>query len=941
MKIPVLSLLLLLSFELPAQILKNIKNKVINDGKAKAKAEVRSTMRDQVQNYRAQFDSTDFDYALLLSDNSGLFNVKKKGEFGNKFMNLRNISKSIRDLDLSDEENARVNLEMGQAAFASEKFFFAEQKFNAARHYFEKAYMLNDFGYLKTIANQGLLYTTMGRFSLAEKYTTQALELRQEKLGETNMAVAASFNNYGVLHYNLGQYNEAEKDFEKALSVIRANRMEAAMPQSIVLNNQAMLYQSVGRYDQAEKILLQSIQVATKIENKTSRNLLLFLSNLALLYQQTGKYAEAEKIYMGLESRFDKTKPEYANLLNNVATLCLLMKRPDKVEDLLKRSSNIFRTTLTEESPAYAKVISDLGNFYRYEGRYAEAKPVLERALAIRHSTLNVDHPLYVQSQEDLAILHWKMKNYELAYGFYHDVMEKSLDFINRYFPPMSEAEKAKYLDVLAPRFERFYNFALEAAPFKKGLYLEMLEYRLATKGLLLSSVRKITESILASGNENLVSDYRTWIDRKEELTRLYVYSKEELTEQSINIDSLENVVNVMEKSLSQRSTDFARLYFTAKTGIAELQSKLRGDDAVVEIVRIRRFDQVLNDQSSYVAMVVTKDKPDPAVVLIENGRDLETLHFKAYRRSMINKVNDENSYKHFWEAIENEVKGKKKLYVSLDGVYNQVSLYALKRPGGDYLINQYDIVLLGNSRDLVLNEQSKGSPAAKRATLIGYPDYGSEQIPELPATKTEVDAINQLLKSSGYQVVEYTQQSATETNLKAAKKLAILHIATHGYFLQDVEKASWPIGVHADNARDNVLLRSGLMLTGASESARQSAGLDSSSNGIITSYEAMNLDLQGTSLVVLSACETGLGEIRAGEGVYGLQRAFLVAGAEAIVMSLWKVNDASTQELMNLFYTNWIKSGDKQKAFKQAQLQLMAKYKQPYYWGAFVMMED
>ena len=173
------------------------------------------------------------------------------------------------------------------------------------------------------------------------------------------------------------------------------------------------------------------------------------------------------------------------------------------------------------------------------------------------------------------------------------------------------------------------------------------------------------------------------------------------------------------------------------------------------------------------------------------------------------------------------------------------------------------------------------------------------------------------------------------------AKEVSILHIATHGYFLKDVEKTSWPIGVQADYAKDNVLLRSGLMLTGASETEKLKTGLDSSNNGIITSYEAMNLDLKGTNLVVLSACETGLGEIKAGEGVYGLQRAFLVAGAEAIVMSLWKVDDAATQLLMNNFYANLIKIGDKQKAFKQAQQQLMTKFNQPFYWGAFVMMEN
>jgi CHAT domain-containing protein len=114
---------------------------------------------------------------------------------------------------------------------------------------------------------------------------------------------------------------------------------------------------------------------------------------------------------------------------------------------------------------------------------------------------------------------------------------------------------------------------------------------------------------------------------------------------------------------------------------------------------------------------------------------------------------------------------------------------------------------------------------------------------------------------------------------------------------------------------------------------------LESNDNGVLTAYEAMNLNLEGTALVVLSACETGLGEVKAGEGVYGLQRAFLVAGTDALIMSLWKVDDSATQELMTNFYSNLTKLGNKQKAFKEAQLQLLAKYKDPYYWGGFVMM--
>jgi CHAT domain-containing protein len=278
---------------------------------------------------------------------------------------------------------------------------------------------------------------------------------------------------------------------------------------------------------------------------------------------------------------------------------------------------------------------------------------------------------------------------------------------------------------------------------------------------------------------------------------------------------------------------------------------------------------------------------------------------------------------------------------MSLDGVYNQLNLNTLKKAGGDYLLNQYDFILLGNPRDLLTFSDKRNEIAGKKATLIGFPDYGKGVLVQLPGTKVEVDGIYKVLNASGYNVSELIQRDATETNIKSAHEVSILHIATHGYFLKDVEHTSWPIGVHADNAKDNVLLRSGLMLAGASEADKLKVGLDSSNNGIMTSYEAMNLDLKGTNLVVLSACETGLGEIKAGEGVYGLQRAFLVAGAEAIIMSLWKVDDNATQQLMNNFYTNLIKTNDKQKAFKQAQQQLMTKFKEPYYWGAFVMMEN
>ena len=949
MKIPFTLLFILLTLQSDAQMLKRLKDKVVNKGKGEvnnakydAKMKARNGVKNEMNGIQADFDSTEIDYALLLSDNAGLFGGKGKGEFGAKFLKLGGIARSLyRDVDIDDEETATLNLQMGQSAFAMGRYVFAEKRFKSAQYYFERSSQTSDINYMKTIASEGLLFTTTGRFPQAEKFSVMALELRNKNLGNTNMAVAASLNNLAVLHYNLGKYNEAEKEFLSALTVIEANKLQETMPFAIVLNNQAILFQSMGRYEAAVKLLQQALQITGKTEVTKAKNHLKFFSNLALLFQQMEKYTEAEKIYQGLESRLEKGKPEFANLLNNVAILALLMKREDRVEDMLKRSAEIYKASLTENSPAYAKVISDLGNYYRYKGRYEEAEPLLQKALQIREQLLGAIHPLFVQSQEDLAILYWKKKELTKALPLYHEAMEKSLDFINRYFPPMSEAEKTKYWDLLSPRFQRFYNFAIEASALNKDILLDLFAYRVATKGLLLRSTRRISEAILSGGNEQLIKDYTDWIDHKEQLTAFYAYSKEELKEQSVNLDSMEANVNQMEKRLSEQSNEFADLYFSDKTNVAEIQLELKEDEALIEIIRLRNFDQVFTDSCRYLGLVITKANPLPKIVLLEKGNDLENKYSKTYRLSIKNKLNDEQSYLQYWAPFEPEIKGIKKIFVSLDGVYNQLNLYTLKKGGGDFLINQVDIILIGNPRDLVIKHNKGSVNSGKSATLIGFPDYGKGLIVQLPGTKVEVEGINKVLKLSGYQVSELLQANATETNLKLAKEVSILHIATHGYFLKDVEKTSWPIGVQADYAKDNVLLRSGLMLTGASESEKLKTGLDSSNNGIITSYEAMNLDLKGTNLVVLSACETGLGEIKAGEGVYGLQRAFLVAGAEAIVMSLWKVDDAATQLLMNNFYANMIKMGDKQKAFKQAQLQLMTKFNQPFYWGAFVMMEN
>lgn len=401
----------------------------------------------------------------------------------------------------------------------------------------------------------------------------------------------------------------------------------------------------------------------------------------------------------------------------------------------------------------------------------------------------------------------------------------------------------------------------------------------------------------------------------------------------------MEKQANATERSLSSRSSDFSKAYGAEKTSFQQIAAVLGETEAVVEIIRVRGFDKDFTDQSKYLVLVIAKGTAVPKSVVLTEGAMLETRYAKYYKNAILQRIPDQFSYEQFWSKIDPLVAGKKMLYVSPDGVYNQLNINTLRKPEGDYLENRFDIVTIGNSKDMLAIKTRKAS-ARKDAFVLGFPDFGGAA-PALPGTKVEIDGVAKILKTAGYTVVQREQRVATEANIKAVKGPTLMHIATHGYFLADTQSAESAMGVDLDNAKNNPLLRSGLILAGAPDPNKeeQAVDLQSNDNGILTAYEAMNLNLEGTDLIVLSACETGLGEVKAGEGVYGLQRSFLVAGANALIMSLWKVDDEATQMLMTNFYSNWTKTGNKLKAFKQAQLQLMAKYKEPYYWGAFVMM--
>lgn len=816
--------------------------------------------------------------------------------------------------------------------------------------------------YARALENLGYLDLQIGSLVVAKTEIDSAVLLYEQLVGNTAMPYALALITQGTYYQHAGEYALAEPAYRKAFKLISSNQEATAGEWVRGANALAVYYQTMGNYDQAETLLKEIRAKSEKSLGKASQEYSTALQNLASLYQLQNKASDAapmlEEALTIDRKNFGEYHPQYIIGLRNLAALYQKTGKMSEAQALLEQALNATRNTFGEDHASYASTISNLAALYQDQKKMPAAEKAWQQTVDIRKRVLGEHHPDYARALYGLASVYFAQGKFEEANSNFRNVIGEYLSQIKEYFPFLSEKEKGAFYQKIKPVFDAYQDFCVQYYFQNKSdasILKDLYNTQLVTKAILLNSSNKVRQTILSSGDTTLIGQFKNWLEAKEKIVRYYALSADEKKEYE-SIDVLRQKANDIEKNLSLSSNLFRSQFTEEVINTASISSLLKEEEAATEIIRIEK--KFVPDSIYYAALVLKKNADTPSLVIWPHGKKLENRFYKFHRNAIRFHYPDTISYKYYWKPLGQSLADVTKLYLSADGIFNKINFNILENHTTQHsVIEDYTIHLLSNTKEIVEQANRSLSPH-KEINLYGYVDFHMKlahvdhvvhnntsmtrafgfdgEIPLLPGTDKEVTYIHDLFKTNNYDVVAYKGAAASESNIKKTPHVKVLHIATHGFFLNDID-VDESADDDAENFFANPLLRSGILLAGAGVDR---ADVDlGGEDGILTAYEAMNIDLNETDLVVLSACETALGEQRNGEGVYGLQRSFIVAGAGAVMMSLWQVDDIATQELMINFYQLWLGGETKHEAFRKAQLAIKEKYQSPFYWGAFILV--
>ncbi|MDT0557568.1 CHAT domain-containing tetratricopeptide repeat protein [Ichthyenterobacterium sp. W332] len=793
-----------------------------------------------------------------------------------------------------------------------------------------------DYGIL--LANIGQTYLQSGDYQNALKYMELSLKHFEENIGVDNDAYGTLLANLTIIYGYFGDYDTALKTGKNAVKLIEENIGKNNDQYCKAINNLGQIYAELDDYDKA-----------------------IDLAN------------DAYEIYDSLFEDDNHVKGKY---LQNIAFLHNYKGDTNTAIEVIQNAIGFYNNSSEEGKIDHAIALNNLASFYSSINDIDKSLETFNDALELISDFANPKSIIYKDLQTNYGLTLLKNNDFEEAIKFIATANNNNISILENIFKFRSEIEKKKYLKTLAADFDNISSAYIRHDSKKvKPLIGISLNNELLLKGVLLNASKNTLSQLLALEDsliDKKIFDYRAV---KAEISKQYSLSP---IDRYKSIDSLYQVKEIQESDLVQLYSDKFNDKISFGKDWKSIRDKLNRREVAVEFSHFKyRYGNVLTDSVLYAAYIIKPNTKEPILVSLFEEEELERLINKSNKTDLYIK---NNLYNLIWEPLERHIKKSDIVYYSPSGILNQIQFSAISN-GKKSLSELYNLVQVSSCSKIVKGLSMIEANDAMFFGGINYDPYDYEETQSeevitdpfnlkvsdslfsslrgtktrgenwdyLPATLKEIQNLQELLTEDGKTSKVFTQYDASEKNFKllSGKSPKILHIATHGFFYENLENRTNNEFSFDLNTEDQYrlykdpLLRSGLILSGANKAWKNGVSPNSIEDGILTALEISNLDLSNTEVVVLSACETGLGDINGSEGVYGLQRAFKMAGVDILIMSLWKVPDNETAEFMTLFYSNWLETDNIRLAFNNAQQVLQNKYRnEPVKWAGFILLE-
>lgn len=839
-----------------------------------------------------------------------------------------------------------------------------------------------------------------GRYMEMKHLALQTLEIVKETPGINSFEYVAASSNLSTAYFKTGSYQKAEAMFRETLRSIEQIVGTKHSWYANIMNNFASFYQETGDYANAERYFLQSLDLKKQLYGESNPNVALSLNNLSSFYYSIHNKAASKKVATEAKTILDASSreatPLYAHVLNNLAHAC---ESKNEAFGLLKQSAEIFKKNFGEDSSDYLIALSNIAKWLQLDkdmDKAATEEFTLD-LLQKQKSTFGEDSPTYLISLNALAIFYDRIGKHNKAAELYDRVTDgaKRISPENKiYFSALlSEGTNACITDNYS-KAKACYDEALELtrkqawqnfsflADKERELFWNFINYsdfyhtfsnkykdkdmsaaafaydcELLSKSLLLNSSSQVRNSIQNSNDTLTISLWETITALKQQALKLETQagslaknvpqSSDSVKRLREEIENIYDEITYIEKTVMTGSVKYADQQKDFTIRWTDIQQALETKSAAVEFIKFKNITQLDTDslETLYAALVLRSGYSYPVLVTLCNESALaDAISRSPYDFKYV--------YALVWEPIEKYLKGANQVYLAPVGMLHTVSFSAIKT-GKRYLGDKYIISNLLSTKDIITLKEKPVSGTSKKAVLFGGADFGfasrkstegeifrGQGFDYLPGSKKEVETIAELLSQSQWDTSVYVDTNATKAHFKSctyedAPKL--LHISTHGFYFSKSDNRFMSSNIYA--YADDPMMRTGLVFAGANKTWTGN-GADIN-DGIVTAYEIANMMLTNTDLAVLSACETGMGDIVGNEGVYGLQRALRLAGVKTVMVSLWKIPDKETSEFMNKFYALWTKGMPAKDAMHESRQAMKRIYpNDPLKWAGFVLIE-